>query len=214
MVFDILKNSKGAISSKPSKELAAEVLAGNSDILTEAVALVTYNLTDKKDKQIRAGAAKIVETVAEKKPELVAEHLAALYPALEAEEPQTRWMVIRLFGYCAHLNSSEAIKGIDYAESFIKEQAGVCLSGAAERYLGHIGALSAEEANKVCPILLEAYKSAIPNEIDWIFEGFIMLAPNLTAEQKAEVAQCADEHLENPRKTTVKRVNKLLKLCR
>lgn len=213
MLIDQLKDNKGTVSSQLGKALAVEVLEGNLELLKEAVVLCSYELHNKKEKGIRAGAAKIVEKVAEVKPELVAIHLEELFPALDAAEPQTRWMIIRTFGYCAKDNDKTAGKAIHYAQQFIREQKGVCLSGAAERYLGDLGHVSEEYAQKAYPILVEAYDNAIPNEIDWIFEAFISIAIHLNPEQKKVVADCAKEHLEATRKATVTRAKKILKLC-
>ena len=50
--------------------------------LTECIGLVTYEISDVKAKNMHSGAAKVVEIVAEKRPELVADHLEELIPAL------------------------------------------------------------------------------------------------------------------------------------
>lgn len=212
MIFEQLKNNKGTVSSKLGKELAAEVLNGKQEILNEAIKLVCYDLENPKAKSIRAGAAKIIEKVAEKSPELVAPYLSALFPALSVEEPQTRWMVMITYRYCAKSNSKEAVKALDYAQDFIREQAGVCLSGAVDLYLGAIGALSKDFADKTFPLLLEAYDLASMNEKDWILEAFIAMSVNLDSNQKVKVGAIAEQHLNASRKATVKRATKLLTL--
>jgi hypothetical protein len=194
------------------KELAKEVLGSDVDILNEAITLVCHDLNNNEAKHIRAAAAKIIEKVAEKKPDLVSKHLPLLFPALDVEEPQTRWMLMMTFGYCSAINSHEAVKAIDYAKAYIREQNGVCLSGAAELFLGNVGAISVEYSNKVYPILVEAYDSASMNEVDWIFEAFIMIARHLSNEQKKLVVECAKEHLDSSKSSTLKRVKKLLKI--
>lgn len=213
MIFEQLKNNKGTISSKLGKELAAEVLNGNYAILSEAIELVCYDINNPNEKVIRAGAAKIVEKVAEKSPELVAPHLKKLFPGFTAVEPQTRWMLMIAFRYCAELNPKEARKAIDYATLFIREQAGVCLSGATDLYLGAIGALSKKDADLVFPLLLEAYDLASENEKDWILEAFIAMAEKLDSEQKEKAKEIASMHLTVTRKATVKRATKLLTLA-
>ena len=45
-------------------------------------------------------------------------------------------MIIMVFGYCVKNNPKSALKGIDYAKSYISENQGVCLTGAAHEYLG------------------------------------------------------------------------------
>ncbi|MFH1520054.1 MAG: HEAT repeat domain-containing protein [Candidatus Micrarchaeota archaeon] len=103
-ILNQLQQNKGAVSSKLGKELAEKVLKGDNVILKEAVQLCSFN-----DKNVRAGAAKIIEKVAEKKPELVSSYLKELFPALDSPEPQTRWMIIYAFGYCAKLNPDIAV---------------------------------------------------------------------------------------------------------
>ncbi len=212
MLLEQLKNNKGTVSSKLGKELATKVVNGELDILEQAVELVSYEADNKKSKNIRAGAAKIIEKVAEVKPALVAPYLENMFKALEVFEPQTRWMVIRTFGYCAKYNDEVSAKGIPYARDYIREQQGVCLSGAAERYLGDLGSVSKAYSQAVYPILIEAYDNAIPNEIDWIFEAFINIAPHLEIDKKQVINACASEHLNATRKTTVKRALKIIDL--
>ena len=54
-----LEKNKGIISSALGKSLARQVLAGETSILEDAVALLVHD-----DKNVRAGAAKIVEQLA------------------------------------------------------------------------------------------------------------------------------------------------------
>jgi hypothetical protein len=131
-----------------------------------------------------------------------------------AKEPQTRWMLMMTYGYCADINSETAATAIDFAKSYLSENSGVCLSGAAEVYLGRIGATSEEFAQKAFPILLDAYDTAGMNEIDWIFEAFIMLIPKLTIKQREEVFTCAYEYNHASKKSTQKRREKLMKLAK
>lgn len=212
MLLEKLRNNKGTISSKLGKELAEEVLNGNESILKDAVKLVSYELESIKEKHIRAGAAKILEKVSEKRPEMVTPYLAEIFDAFEANEPQTRWMLMMTYGYCAELDSSFVAKAIDYAKLFISQHSGVCLSGAAEIYLGKIGATSEENAQKVYPILLDAYDTAEINEVDWIFEALMLITPYLTDEQRKEVYSCASDYQHASKKSTQKRREKLMKL--
>src|SRR3990172_5104634 len=97
-IFHQLADNKGTVSSALGKQLAKQVLDGDESILREAIELTIFDPKNEKAKNIRGGAAKIVEQVAEKRPELVAVFLADLEPALDVPEPQTRWMIIRTFG--------------------------------------------------------------------------------------------------------------------
>ncbi len=97
---------------------------------------------------------------------MISSYLDDLQLALEVQEPQTRWMIIHVFGLCAKLNQELATAVIDKAKEYIKENAGTCLTSATTIYLGDIGALSSREAKKVFPILENLLKTASLNEID------------------------------------------------
>jgi endonuclease III len=141
-LFELLQNNKGTVSSALGKELAQKVLEGDRTILNDAIQYVSYDLENPKSKNIRAGAAKILEKVAEKQPGLIADDLGKLKPALDTKEPQTRWMLMQVFGFCAKLNPKVASSVIDYGKAYLGENAGVCLSGAVHLYLGRVGATS------------------------------------------------------------------------
>jgi len=74
-IFEQLSNNKGTISSALGKTLAQKVLNGQLDILAECIDLSSYEAEAPAKKHIRSGAAKVVEIVAEKRPELIAPHL-------------------------------------------------------------------------------------------------------------------------------------------
>jgi hypothetical protein len=211
-IFQLLQNNKGTVSSALGKELAKKVLNGQFDILDEAIELSAYKYEDKKEKNIRSGAAKIVEIVAEKKPELVAPHLEKLMPALTVEEPQTRWMIIRTFGFCSHLNPQIAEKAFGYAKKYVADNEGLCIKSSADLYLGDLGAISRDYAKQVFPILEKAMNTVIMNEEDWIIESLIKLYPNLNEEERAIALSFARLNETSQRKATITRINKLYKL--
>lgn len=210
-IFDLLKANKGTVSSALGKELGAKVLIGDITILEQAMKYVVFNLNDDKSKGIRAGAAKIIEVVAEKKPELIAKDLDKLKPALNAPEPQTRWMLMCVFGFCAKLNPKDSISVVDYAKKYLNENAGVCLSGAVHQYLGQIGATSEKTAMTVLPILDDSLKTASENEIDWILEGFISIVNVLDPDSLIIVKRNAEIYLDSRKKSTQDRAKKILK---
>ncbi|MGE5627938.1 MAG: hypothetical protein ACM3X7_07445 [Solirubrobacterales bacterium] len=216
VIIDQLRNNKGTLSSELSKSLALEVLTGNTEILKEAIELTSYALTNKKEKNIRAGAAKIVEIVAMETPELVAPYLAKLLPALDANEPQTRWMVIRTMGVCAAYNEAIAEKALEYAKMYIrkKKEGELCLVSSADLYLGDYGVISRKNTEQAFPILLESTDNIILNEHDWILEAFTKIIPNLLEDEKATVLSFAKEYKNHSRKTTQKRVEVIEKLCK
>lgn len=211
-ILNQLISNKGTTSTKLGKELAAEVLRGNTEILKEAVKYVLYKPEDEKSKNVRAGAAKIIEKVSEKNPELVAPYLQDIIPALELPEPQTRWMIIMVFGYCSKYNLEVASKGISYARGYINERQGVCLSGSAEIYLGNLGANSEELAETVFPILIDAYGNPLENEMDWVLEAFIRIFKNLSPKSQGIVLECANEQKDAYKPSTQKRAQKIIKL--
>lgn len=210
-LLDQLKNNKGTVSSALGKELAEKALKGDKLILEQAIDYVSYDLDNQKSKGIRASAAKILEKVAEKQPELIANQLDKLKPALTVKEPQTRWMLMQVFGYCAKLNPKDAESIIDYAKLYLTENAGVCLSGAVHLYLGRIGATSCKTANKVLPILDDALNTASENEIDWILEGFLNITDKVDSDSKQIIKKNAELQLDSKKKSTQNRAKKILK---
>jgi hypothetical protein len=210
-LLDLLKTNKGTVSSALGKELAEKVLNGDKSILDQAIDYVSYDLDNQKSKGIRAGAAKILEKVAEKQPDLIANQLDKLKPALKVKESQTRWMLMQVFGYCAKLNPKDSESIMDYAKQYLIENAGVCLSGAVHLYLGRIGATSDKTADKVLPILDDALKTASENEIDWILEGFLNIADRVNSDSKELIKRNAELQLESKKKATRNRAKKILK---
>jgi hypothetical protein len=211
-IFTRLQKNKGTVSSALGKKLAQEVLDGNIEILNEAINLCVYDTDNIKSKIIRSGAAKIVEIVAEKKPELVAPHLDKLMNALNVKEPQTRWMIIRVMGFCAHLNKKAAVKAIEYAEKYITKKEGLCIASSADLFLGDIGALSKKDAGKVYPLLEQSVANYVYNEQDWLLEAFIKISKNIGNDEKKKIRSFAKRWESTSRKSTQARAKKLLEL--
>jgi hypothetical protein len=153
-LLEKLKKNKGTVSSALGKSLAQEVLQGDRDLLAEAIGLIC---TD--DKNVRSGAGKIIECVAEKKPELVFKSLDRLLPALEVPEPQTRWMILHVFGLCATLDPVFSKKALPKSRQFLQENSGMCLWDRSITYLGYLGAVSEKYATDVFPDLESALES-------------------------------------------------------
>jgi hypothetical protein len=212
-IFSELSANKGTISSALGKSLAQKVLQdGQLSILAECIELVTYEPSEPTAKNIRAGAAKVVEIVAEKRPELVASHLEKLFPALTVPEPQTRWMLIRVMGFCAHLNKEKAREAVPYAKRYIEEKEGLIIASSADLFLGDLGALSKEDAEAIFPILDYSMETAITNEPDWLLEAFYKLYSNLSENQQNKVLKFAEEWQYSARKSTQKRARRILGL--
>lgn len=210
-ILSQLTANKGTVSSALGKEFGAKVIAGNTVILTEAVKYVCFELDNPKAKNVRAGAAKILEITASKKPELVAPFLNELKPAFSVPEPQTRWMLMQVFGYCAKETPEVANSVTEFAKAYLSENAGVCLTGAVHLYLGRSGAVSKERAREVLPILDDALKTATVNEVDWILEAFIQIFDLLSDEEKELIIINSKQYTDAPKKSTQNRVKKILK---
>lgn len=211
-----LSNNKGTISNALSKKLAEKVLDGDKNLLKEAIPLVVYKLNDKKLKHIRAGAASLVDAVAKEQPKMVIPYLEKLFPALDAGEPQTRWIILRVFGLCSEIKPEIVKKAIEYAKKYIFEKAKgqLCLVSSADMFLGEYGKLSKEATNEVFPILVESMNNVIKNEHDWIIESCIKMIPFLSNEQKKVVIEFTQKYENHPRKATRSRVKKINTLCK
>jgi len=202
-----LEKNKGTISSALGKTLAKQVLGGETAILEEAVALLSHG-----DKNVRAGAAKIIEQVAVADPALVAGRLDHLLPALEVPEPQTRWMAIHTLGLCAELDAATALRALPQAEAFIEADSGACLWGSTVLYLGYLGATSPAAARAVFP-LLERALQRIPRQAGRVLQAFLWLLPQADGEMLARIAYHAEAYAgaESPTvRTAARRVKKRL----
>jgi len=213
-LLDQLSKNKGTVSSALGKRLAADVLdRGQTGLLFECIELASYHASEPKDKHIRSGAAKVVEIVAEKRPELVARHLHRLLPALPVAEPQTRWMIIRVMGFCARLNPAVAQEAVACAEQYLDPKEGLVLASSADLFLGDLGALSKKDAHRVFPILELSSENPVVNEPDWLLEAFFRLYHNLGQAEQEKVRKYAERCQSAPRKSTQQRARKILRLA-
>jgi hypothetical protein len=212
-IFEQLSKNKGTVSSALGKTLAQKVLQEHRiDILSECIDLTSYEASTPNSRHIRSGAAKVVEIVAEKQSELVAPHLGKLFAALSVSEPQTRWMIIRVMGFCAHLNKPMAQKAIVYAEKYIDAKEGLCIASSADLFLGDLGAVSKKDAQKVFPLLEVSMENPITNEQDWLLEACYKVFPNLEKPEREVVLKFAERWQYSPRKSTQQRARKILRL--
>ncbi len=211
-LLEQLETNKGTVSSALGKKLASDVLSGNKQILDEAISLASFEIENKKAKNIRAGAAKIIEIVGEKQPILVAPSLDKLLLALEAPEPQTRWMIIRTMGFCAIKNEKIAEKAIKFAEAYIEQKEGLCIKSSADLFLGDYGSISPKNAMAIFPLLEKSLQHIIINEEDWLMEAFLKIFNNLGSNEKEIILSFARINLDAPKKSSQKRAQKLIKL--
>ncbi len=177
-LLDQLKENKGTVSSALGKQLAVEVLEGNEDLLREAIKLIHFD-----SKNVRSGAAKIIEKVAEESPGLVAGQLGELTSALDYSEPQTRWMMIHTFGLCAQLQPQLARDVFETVIKYLDPTCGTVLRDRAITYLGYMGAVSKADCDRCFPRLIEAF-SQHPDRITRVFESFEKMIHLLDKSQK------------------------------
>jgi hypothetical protein len=188
-----LADNKGIISSALGKSLAKEVLQGDAAILKEAVGLLAYD-----EKNVRAGAAKIVEQVAVADSSLVVRHLPQLLLALDLPEPQTRWMAIHTLGLCAALDAETAKQALPKAETYIEADSGACLWGATVIYLGFLGATSEQNARAVFPTLERALYR-IPGQAKNVLESFLRMLDQADSEIRSATIEHAIRYREDDR---------------
>ena len=209
--FEQLSNNKGTVSSALGKVLAKKVLDGQTSILLECIDFASYEPSASNQKHIRSGAAKVVEIVAENRPDLVAPYLEKLLPALSVKEPQTRWATIRTMGFCAHLNKPMAEKAIAYAEKYINEKEGLIIASSADLFLGDLGAISEKDAHKVFPVLKQSMENVFENEQDWLLEALYKVFPNLKKVEQKTVMKFAEHWQYSSRKSTQQRATRILR---
>ena len=209
-LLERLSKNKGTLSSALSKRLARDVLAGDHQLLGEAVRLTTWRMEEPDFRHVRSGAAKIVEETAHARPELVKGYLPVLMKALEVGEPQTRWMTIRTFGFCASLDPRTARRALPFAERFVSGGSKLCLKSSADRYLGDIGALSAKDAAVAFPILEKSIENLVENEQDWIMEALLAMAHALNEQQRGKAEAFAKTYRSASRKSTRLRAAQVL----
>jgi hypothetical protein len=207
-----LSNNKGTVSSALGKILAQKVLDGQITILLECIDLSSYESHAPAQKHVRSGAAKVVEIVAENRPDLVAPHLEKLMPALAVKEPQTRWMIIRTMGFCARLNEPIAQRAITFAKKYVGRKEGLCIASSADLFLGDFGAISRKDARKVFPILEHSMENSISNEQDWLLEALFKAFPNLSKSDQEKALKFAERWQYSSRKSTQQRAKKILQL--
>jgi hypothetical protein len=210
--FEQLSNNKGTVSTALGKALARQVLVGQTGILMECIDLASYEPSRPDQKHIRAGAAKVVEIVAETRPDLVAPFLEKLLPACSVEEPQTRWMVMRTMGFCAHLNKAAAQRAIVYDEKYIDDKDGLILASSADLFLGDLGAISKKDAHRVFPILAKSMEHVIENEQDWLLEALYKVYPNVEKAEQETIRMFAEDWQHSSRKSTQQRAKRILKI--
>lgn len=204
--------SKGSTASALSKTLAQHILNGQTSILLDCIGLVSYDLDASNQKHVRVGAAKVVGIVALNRPDLVAPYLHKLIPALSAREPQTRGMIIRATGFCAHLNKSVAQKVIAHATKYIDYKEGLALARATDLFLGDYGAISEEDARKAFSVLERSMANLIANEQDSILEALFKMFQYLGKSERERCFEFAERWQSTLRKSTQRRVIRILRL--
>ncbi len=198
----LIKN-KGTISSALGKQLARDYLDGQRDILPEAVSLLSCQT-----KNVRAGAAKIIEQIARESPESVSPFLEDCFSALEQPERQTRWMIIHTFGLCAHLVPETAAKAFRFAEGYMAQDSGACLWGATIKYLGFFGGITAANAQRAFPLLAKALMD-LPKQARQILYALNNLIPAADPTLLTSIENAAQPFLGSNSKSTAAEARRL-----
>jgi len=203
-----LQENKGTVSSALGKQLAIDVLHGNKNLLSEALKLIHFD-----DKNVRSGSAKIIEKVAESKPELIAPHLSELIECMNYEEAQTRWMVLHIAGLCAKFQPKISRDLFHEAVNYLDKKHGTVLNDRAITYFGYMGAVSNKDCNNSFPHLINSF-SRHPNRATRIFESFERMLNKLNEEQKETLLKITNKYKTDKKPSNVSWAKKLLKkLC-
>jgi HEAT repeat protein len=182
-LYEELKNNKGLVSTALSKKIAKQILEGKSELIKEAYSLLTDS-----NPNIRASSAKIIEIVAESKPELVSCQLEEIVPCLNLPERQTRWVAIYILGCCALLKPQIAEKGLKKAVEFLNDKnSGTCLLDRSITYLGLMGSVSNKYSKQILPILISSVKNA-PDRAIRIIEGIENMVEFIEEDSFSEVS--------------------------
>jgi len=187
-VLTQFQEEHGPISPALGKTLAQQVIAGDHAMLHEAVMLLAHE-----DKEIRGGAAMIIQQVAMVYPQRVAPYLARMLPALESPELQTRWMLIHSFGLCAAHDRVAALRALPIAQQFIRSRSGVALWNATIVYLGNVGAISAGSARQVLPLLEQALRE-LPDLTKAALESCLRLLDVADDETAARISRYCERY--------------------
>jgi hypothetical protein len=185
-LLDQLLENKGIVSSALSKQLAKDTLAGNMTILKEASRLIHHD-----SKVVRSGAAKIIEKVAEEKPEWVAPLLTDLIPTFDYEEPQTKWMMIHTFGLCAKLQPDLSREIFDSVLKYWEPSNGTCLRDRSITYLGYMGSVSKQDCDRCFPLLIDSFTKH-PDRVTRVFESLERLSVWFDTKQKKTIKEFAE----------------------
>jgi hypothetical protein len=204
-LLDQLLENKGTVSSALGKQLAKDILAGDRTILKEASRLIHHD-----SKVVRSGAAKIIEKVAEEKPELVAPLLADLIPTLDYEEPQTKWMMIHTFGLCASLQPDLSREIFDSVLKYLKPTNGTCLRDRSITYLGYMGSVSKLDCDKCFPLLIDSFTEH-PDRITRVFESLERLSDWFDTKQNQTVKEFIDQFADSKSAEIKKWTKKMMK---
>ena len=205
-LLDQLIQNKGTVSSALSKQLANDILKGQIGILSEAIKLIHHD-----SKNVRSEASKIVEKVAEEKPNMLVRNIESFIEVLNYPEPQTRWMMIHTIGLCANLNPEKAIDIFDEVVKYLNTKVGTVLRDRAITYLGYIGTISEQYCKKSYPYLIQAMTSC-PDRITRIFESIYRMTENLTNEMKIDWKESVNYYLNDGSPAEKSWAKKLIKI--
>lgn len=204
-LLEQLQENKGTVSSSLGKQLAIDVLNGDRKILTEALKLIHFD-----DKNVRSGSAKIIEKVAESKPELVSPYLSDLNECMNYEEAQTRWMVLHIAGLCAKLQPKTSRDLFGEAAKYLDKKYGTVLNDRAITYFGYMGAVSKKDCETCFPHLINSFVLH-PNRVTRVFESFERMMDVLSDEQKNILLKYINKYMADKKPSTSLAAKKIFK---
>lgn len=205
-LYEQLKGNKGLVSSALSKKLATRVLEDETSLLAEAVGLLKDN-----DPSVRSACAKIIEIVAETRPELVSPHLEKIVPCLSLPERQTRWMAIHIVGCCSAQKPLIAEKALPKAVEFLNDkESGTCLKDRSIVYLGQLCSVSKKHSKLVLPVLLSSIQKA-PDRAIRVIDGIDGMIDCIGDDSMPSVVKFLNGFIDDKRTNVMKKAKNVLK---
>lgn len=208
--LDLFMSNKGTISSKLSKQIATQLLESNQGIPYEIVELCFYNHHVGKFKNIRSSACKIVELIAEERPEWVSSYLKDLSLVLEVSEAQSKWMIIKTFSYCADLNKGDFKDILNNVLQIFNNDPGLVLMSSCLMYFSSFINIYNASFDSILDEIVKYTSHSKENEFDFFISFFEEVRHLFSSSTKERVYALVNIMKHSSRKITLKRKKKFL----